>query len=134
MFILFLPLSLNTAESSFKFSVEYLEKQREQKALNQIIKATIQIESGGNDLAIGKDGDFGAFQITKIRLDDYNMRTGKNYQRNDLFNRGVGAEIFTYYARKIGVYKHEEIAKKWNTWTGKGPNAEKYWQKIKAVL
>jgi hypothetical protein len=132
--IAFLALSLNTAESSFKFSVEYLEGQRERRALEQICNAVMYVESRYNDNAIGKDGDYGAYQITKIRLDDYNQRTGKNYQRNSLFKRECGTEIFTYYAKKIGVYNFEEIAKKWNTWTGKGENAEKYWNLVRQQL
>jgi soluble lytic murein transglycosylase-like protein len=134
--IAFLALSLNTAESSFKFSVEYLEGQRERQALNQIINAVIYIESRGNNFAIGAANDLGCLQVTPIRLRDYNQRTGSNYKSRDLFSREISIEIFTYYAKKIGVYNFEEIAKCWNG----GPNGykikatEKYWTLIKEQL
>ena len=131
---LFLPLYLTASESYFKIPVEYLEKQREKQALNQIIKAVMWVESRSSDQARGAAGDLGCLQIVDVRRRDYNMRTGKNYQPNDLFNRAVSVEIFTYYAQKIGVYNFEEIAKRWNTWHGKGENAEKYWLLVKKQL
>lgn len=132
--LLFLPLYLTASESYFKFPVEYLEKQREKQALEQITKAVMWVESRNSDQARGAAGDLGCLQITPIRLRDYNQRTGAHYQGGDLFNRAVSVEIFTYYAEKIGVYNHEEIAKKWNTWHGKGENAEKYWLLVKEQL
>ena len=135
LIIVFLPLYLTASESYFKFPVEYLERQRERQALEEITKAIMWIESRNNDQARGAADDLGCLQITPIKLRDYNKRTSSHYQGKDLFNRAVSVEIFTYYAQKIGVYNYEEIARTWNTGSfSHSTAANNYWYLVQKQL
>src|SRR4030042_916333 len=107
--LLFFPLCLSVSPAKYDLKVDY-----EKLFLDKIANAVSWVESRNNNNAIGKDGDYGKFQITKIRLLDYNRRTGKNYKRNQLFLEGVGREIFDFYAKEIGILEYEHIARDWN--------------------
>lgn len=88
-------------------------------------------ESSGNPKAIGLANDVGLYQITPIRLKDYNKKTGNNYTLNDLFNPVISREIFDYYARKIGIENLEEIARKWNRCNNwQDENGDEYWRLV----
>ena len=107
-------------------------------SIERLIEATVIIECGGNFKAIGKSNDKGAFQITPVRLKDYNKRTGHKYSMDDMFNFQISKEIFLYYANKIGIEpnKWEIISRQWNG----GPIGHKkqitlkYWQKVSKQL
>ena len=73
----------------------------------------------------------GYFQIRPIRLLDYNIRTGNNYSRHDLFDYGISEKIFMYYATEIGPYDYERIAR---TWNGSGKNTGLYWNQVRKYL
>jgi len=97
---------------------------------DDLIEAIYFVESSFNPYAFNqKENAHGGLQIRKIRLDDYNKKTGKNYQIKDLYNIEISKEIFLFYARKLKDY--ETISKKWN---GSGPLTEKYWEKVKTYL
>ncbi len=73
----------------------------------------------------------GYFQIRPIRLLDYNIRTGSNYTRHDLFNYEISEKIFLFYASEIGPYDLERVAR---TWNGSGKNTGLYWNQVKRFL
>jgi hypothetical protein len=125
---------LSFSEGAGRF-INYIPYIAEKERYERFVQAVIKVESGGNPLAIGADMDYGLFQITPIRIKDYNMRTGNNHKHEDCFNPEISREIFDYYANRIGKDKHEEIAKRWNTWSKLGSEAAiKYWNKIKSYL
>jgi len=73
----------------------------------------------------------GYFQIRPIRLEDYNKRTGSHYKMKDLYSYKISEKIFLYYARQVGPYDPEKIARRWN---GSGPKTYYYWNRVKKFL
>jgi hypothetical protein len=73
----------------------------------------------------------GYFQIRPVRLDDYNKRTGKNYDLGDMYNYSIAEKVFLYYAHQIGPYDLEKISRRWN---GSGPKTYHYWNRVKKYL
>jgi hypothetical protein len=69
----------------------------------------------------------GAFQITPIRLNDYNKRTGNHYILNDCFDYQISKKIFLYYY----TGNFEQTAK---LWYGLDKNTYKYWRAVKKWL
>jgi hypothetical protein len=73
----------------------------------------------------------GYFQIRPVRLEDYNKRTRSHYKMKDLYTYRISEEIFLYYARLVGPYDPEKIARHWN---GSGPKTYHYWNRVKKFL
>jgi hypothetical protein len=73
----------------------------------------------------------GYFQIRPVRLEDYNKRTGSHYKMKDLYSYKISEKIFLYYARQVGPYDPEKIARRWN---GSGPKTYHYWNRVKKFL
>jgi hypothetical protein len=89
-------------------------------------------ESLGNPNAVNKlEQAYGIAQIRQIRLDDYNMRTGKKYKLKDCFNQRISKEIFMYYAHRYSHHDMSYIARKWN---GSGKETYRYWKRVNARL
>lgn len=96
------------------------------------LKAIGIYESKGDILAYNPlEEACGIYQIRPIRLLDYNQRTGKNYQQQDLFREDISREIFMYYAQRIGPYEIDKAIKQWN---GSGPATEVYLNEIKGII
>ena len=97
-----------------------------------IIRAIVTVESGNDNLAhnISEDSR-GAFQIRKIRIDDFNNRTGKNYTHDQCYDYEISKEIFLWYACQIGPGNIELICRKWN---GKISLTDDYWRKVQKHL
>jgi hypothetical protein len=74
-----------------------------------------------------KEQAFGISQIRKIRIDDFNKRTGKNYTLRDCLSPEVSKEVFLYYCME----NIEKTAKRWN---GRGKLTIGYWNKVKQQL
>lgn len=105
------------------------------RSVDRLIHAVRIVESGLNDMAVGKSQDVGPLQITPIRLSDYNQKTGKNYSHADCFKFEVSKEIFLYYAGRIGIEKWEEICRKWNRssqWQDE--KGLQYWERVAKQL
>ena len=101
-------------------------------AYERLIKAVVQVESGGDTLAYNIiEEATGAFQIRPIRLQDYNLRTGNKYKIEDCYNYDISKEIFLYYAKRINTPDYELIARDWN---GSGRTTLDYWKKVKFYL
>ncbi len=113
-----------------------------------LITALIQVESSGNDRAVGdkhlKQKAYGPLQIRQPVCDDINRRYGTSYKAQDcLGNRELSIKLCKQY---IGMYatskrlghtpSNEDMARIWNG----GPNGfrkvstEKYWEKVRTVL
>jgi len=131
MMILFFIL-LSARATSPDIKVAYIPVSEPVDAYGKLIKAIVQVESSGDSLAYNVHEDaVGAFQIRKVRLKDYNRRTGKNYSHKDCYSYKVSKEIFLYYAIKIGYQDYESIARRWN---GSGKLTHDYWKRVKAYL
>lgn len=97
-----------------------------------LLEATAWVESSNNVNALNrKEQAFGIYQIRKIRIDDYNRRTGKSYTLQDCYNKRVSDEIYLYYASKFHFSDYKTISKAWN---GSGEMTKEYWRKIKKQL
>jgi hypothetical protein len=73
----------------------------------------------------------GFFQIRPVRLEDYNKRTGSRYRMKDLYSYKISEKIFLYYARQVGPYDPEKIARRWN---GSGHKTYYYWNRVRKYL
>lgn len=122
--------------------------------LDKLIAAMIEVESNGDDNAIGRNGEVGCLQIKEIVVKDVNriISTTPAFIHNDLFdmddryNRKKSIEICTIYMRYYG-FKASNENFSYNTtmemcariWNG-GPNGwrlastEKYWQKVQKAM
>jgi len=97
-----------------------------------IYNAIAMVESKMNPLAYNpKERAVGILQIRQIRINDYNLLTGKSYKLKDAYDVEVSKEIFFYYAEKIGIENQDLIIRKWN---GSGPMTYKYLEKVKRYL
>ena len=110
----------------------------------QLILAIIAIESGGDNRAIGDNGNaYGCLQIWQCYVQDANEFSGNSYTHEDAFDRNKSAAIFTAYMKRYATIKRlghaptaEDIARIHNG----GPNGYRkaatdgYWAKVKAEL
>jgi hypothetical protein len=104
-----------------------------------LIAALIQVESGGNDLALSKRGEMGCLQITQAMVRDVNRIQGHlSFSDADCFDRSRSIAMFRIY---IGHYcrsnaSAETIARCWNggpEWQKK-PGTDRYWAKVEKEL
>ena len=114
-----------------------------------LIDAIIQVESGGNDSAVGDRGKaIGCLQIHPIAVREVNRilkRSNSNVRFSllDRYNRNRSIQMFNIIAEqysfksKTSSKKHSEtIARRWNG----GPRGDKkratikYWNKVESVL
>lgn len=123
----------------------------------KLINAIIEVESGGDDLAIGDmDQEFSAYGAAQIRWPavlDVNNAYGTKYRaRMCLGNRALSVEIFTKYTdlyanvKALGREPNEEdICRLWNggplsLYRRPHPNRktelklQDYWNKVKKFL
>jgi hypothetical protein len=104
----------------------------------KIWRAVCAVESSGDANAYHmEDNGFpsiGIGQIQQSRLDDFNIKTGKNYYLYEMYDPIKAKEVFYFYCDN--PYNLEKIARCWNA----GPNGMsykvtvKYWNKIKLLL
>lgn len=122
---------LNVHQNEYSKSDYFIKHNKVQSDYELFVKALCQLESSGNTNAIGKADDVGLFQIIPARLYNFNRRTGKNYSLNDRFNPTINQEIFDFYAYKIGIENHEEIARRWNRASNwKDEKGALYWKLV----
>jgi hypothetical protein len=127
------PIYLTCSITEPKTYSHDLSAARSRYDYERFTQAIIYVESRGNQFAVGNDNDRGIFQITPIRLQDFNNRTGKHYSHDDCFDPVISREIFDYYSRDIPF---EEAARRWNG----GPDGMainstiEYWKKVNSQL
>lgn len=106
------------------------------KAINPheaIWKAICQYESKNYPMAYNKrENAVGIAQIRHIRIKDYNQRTGKNYQLNEMYDTFKSKEVFMHYAK--GNY--EQIARNWNGGPRgmKKESTKEYWKQVQKYI
>lgn len=112
----------------------------------KLIHALIQVESQGNDNAIGDRNlahhAYGCLQIRQPVCTDVNDAYGTSYSPNQMLgNRALSIEVFRKY---VSLYKCKTDEEKARIWNG-GPSAKRpdtrqyiatngYWSKVKALL
>ena len=110
------------------------------ETITQLILAIIQVESSGNDMAVGDNGKaYGAMQMHAIYVDDVNRISAYKYKHEDAFDRGLAIEMFFLYTKHYATEERlgreptmEDIARIHNG----GPDGWKkestvpYWNKI----
>ena len=109
-----------------------------------LILAIIQVESGGNDFAIGDDGKaYGCLQIHEKYVKDVCYASGIPYGHKEAFDRNTAIDMFTIYMSLYATRNRigreptaEDMARIHNG----GPDGWKkdstkaYWKKVKAIL
>lgn len=97
-----------------KFSeVEHEKKlhEKEKTDWEKLILALIEVESGGDEMAIGKTNDAGVLQITPVYLADVNRILGNEiYCLNCRFDRQKSIEMFEIYQKHYNPDKNIEKA------------------------
>jgi hypothetical protein len=93
-----------------KYAVGMVESELDTLAYNPIERAT------------------GYFQITPIRLRDYNERTKSNFVLSDMFDYAKAETVFMYYAHGFGVYRIDDAILDWNC------RSQKYLKRVKNHL
>jgi hypothetical protein len=115
---------------------------------DRLIAALIQVESNGNDHAIGdrhkKEMAYGALQIRKPCVEDVNRRFGTKFTAKDMLgNRQLSVWVCQNYLKMYATPKLigreptiEDMARIWNGGpAGWKSNATvKYWSKVKKNL
>lgn len=118
-------------------------KKVETTKLDELIEALVQVESGGDTLAVNKQtGASGPLQILPVMVKDVNRiskikKLGKRFTMNDVWSLAKSKEIFkiysNYYSKNASF---ETISRRWYG----GPNGDKwkstkfYWLRAKKFL
>lgn len=115
---------------------------------DRLIAALIEVESHGNDHAIGdkhmRDKAYGCLQLRKPCVLDANQRLGTKYRPEDMLgNRSLSVQICRTYLERYATNKAlgreptlEDMARIWNG----GPNGWRkqstlgYWSKVQRAL
>ena len=112
---------------------------------NELVHALIQVESNGNDKAIGDNGKaIGCLQIWKIYWFDACERSNIGGVYLDCYKRGYAVRVFDAYMKRYareawtspGGFDAEKVARIHNG----GPKGYKktatlkYWKKVKILL
>ena len=91
--------------------VFYLERPTAINYYEQLIKAIIEVESGGNIYAFNPlESAAGPMQIRSIRIAHYNELTGSNYRLEDCFDLELSRKVFLYFTRGRS---YEIVARAW---------------------
>ena len=114
------------------------------ETIEKLIPALIKVESGGNDRAVGDNGEaFGCLQIHQAVITDVKKFTGQPWQHTDAFDRRKSIVIFksyiAYYAQKKLIGREptlEDAARIWNGGPGGYGKAatKKYWEKVQKEM
>ena len=109
-----------------------------------LIMALINVESAGNDLAVGDGGlAYGCLQIHAGYVKDVNRAYGTTFTHEDMFNREDAIEVTKLYAylytnkRRLGHEpSYEDFARNHNggLYGYKRKSTLKYWAKVKKEL
>ena len=112
------PVLLKNKE---KYIVDRLyERATAEHEWNTWIKAIIQVESGGDDFAVGLTNDNGCLQITPILVAEVNrLVSGELYLVSDAFSRRKSIEMFNIIQSHYNPQRDRHLALK--IWNPKAP-------------
>jgi hypothetical protein len=97
----------------------------------RILKAITDIESSNGVILLNKkENAVGWFGIRPIRLNDYNIKTGKHITLKQCYDYEIGKMICMYYISQVDYRDIKGVAVAWN---GKSKE-NKYYQKLKNKL
>jgi hypothetical protein len=127
-------------------SLEALEKPTTD--LDRLIAALIQVESNGNDRAVGdrhlREMAYGPLQIRRPCVEDVNRRYRTNFKAQDaLGNRELSVWICRTYILSYATKKQlgreptlEDMARIWNGGPAgwKRESTIKYWKKVQRLM
>lgn len=143
LFLILLVVCFVIKADEFGHGLVYeTEYYMEQHKMEELLDAIRKVESQNGKYLIGKNKEFGPYQMKNIVIDDVNRILGKNiYEYKDSMDEGKSREIcriyVDYWAGKAGLRNNiEAMARIWNGGP-KGYKKEstiKYWNKIKEVL
>ena len=104
--------------------------------LDRLIPALIQIESGGNDSAVGDSCKaVGCLQIWPVMVKDVNRITASKYTLADRYNRQKSIAICRAYMNHYGKrWTIEQAARHWNSGPSTTKGTDKYWNKVRKEL
>tara|TARA_R110000751_G_scaffold285599_1_gene389941 strand:- start:1192 stop:1617 length:426 start_codon:yes stop_codon:yes gene_type:complete len=111
---------------------------------DNLVEAVIQVESRGNDSAVGDNGKaVGCLQIHPIVVREVNRLVSKPYTLDDRYSRAKSIEMFNIISEEYDCCEEytfmqyaEIVARRWNG----GPKGDKktatleYWEKVKKEL
>ena len=111
---------------------------------DNLVEAIIQVESRGNDSAVGDNGKaVGCLQIHPIVVREVNRLVSKHYTLDDRYSRAKSIEMFNIISEEYDCCEEytfmqyaEIVARRWNG----GPKGDKktatlkYWEKVKKEL
>mgnify|MGYP003642217692 CR=1 FL=1 len=111
---------------------------------DNLVEAVIQVESRGNDSAVGDNGKaVGCLQIHPIVVREVNRLVSKHYTLDDRYSRAKSIEMFNIISEEYDCCEEytfmqyaEIVARRWNG----GPKGDKktatleYWEKVKKEL
>ena len=131
--ILILPLAMMPVSlKAPNWYVDIIAKESGYKPYEKVFDAVCWVESGNRaDAYNEKEGSVGIAQIRKIKIDDYNQRTGKNIKHEDCFCPNVSKEIFMHHMEQYGVYNIDLGIKRWN---GSGSMADAYAKRVFEII
>ena len=104
---LFVASNITYIETSEKRCMMPINVEDEWSAL---IRALIQVESGGKSDAVGSCDDVGVLQITPIYLEDVNRIAKANYTPEHRYDSILSVEMFNIYQRHYNPEKNVEKA------------------------
>jgi hypothetical protein len=113
-------------------------------SIMKLILILIQVESSGNDLAIGDGGKaYGCLQMHAAYVQDAAEFAGKDWKHEDAFDRETAIEIFSAYMGRYATEKRlgrpvtaEDIARIHNggLYGYKRSSTDAYWKKVKKLI
>lgn len=116
------------------------------KLIIALLPLLIQVESGGNNAAIGDNGNaVGCLQMWKICVDDVNRISGKHYTYKDRYDRQKSLEMAQIYLTHYGKHYEKKTGHKANMevlarlFNGgpagyKKKSTIKYWKKVERLV
>ena len=102
-----------------------------------IFEAIAQVESNNDDSKLGKAGEVGRYQLTKIYVDDINRIVGYNkYTYEDRLNPAKCRAMMRIFWAHYKCKTNEEMARKHNGGPSGmyKPETKVYWNKVRDVL
>lgn len=102
-----------------------------------LLAAIIAIESGGNDLAVGRRGEIGALQVRPCVVRDVNRIHGTHYRIADMRRREHAVRVCVLYVEHYAPGAGDEAQAR--VWNGGPKGAQRnstvrYWVRVRKAM